>query len=201
MRYFLGPPEDSHPVIEKYQATHQGGYLLELRPYEEDHPIGFIALRPGLKAGVEALVEACARFGVKLEILQAGSPLAAQAVAWRAGIALAPRAPSLVAAIRQRQRSGAVVALVSDSAEAASAFAACDLGVALAGRRDGEFPARADLLAPDLRSLADLLEAGVLRAAAVRDGVGLSILANAAVAPAWSWSGRTGHSALLSACT
>src|SRR5262249_55093264 len=169
--------------LEYYESRHRGGYLLELRREEDEYTLGFIALRPRISAGAWDLVEKCERLGVKLELLQAGSPVAAEVVGARAGVPVAPApAPGArhhgdVDAIRERQRAGAVVAFVSDSAEAAEAFAACDLAVGLADGR-GDFPARADLLAPDLRGVADLLEAGALRAAAIRDGVRLSLASN-----------------------
>jgi magnesium-transporting ATPase (P-type) len=141
--------------------------------------------------GVEGLVRTCQRLGVRLELLPGDAPLAAQAVAWRAGMTLTPSADA-VTTVRQRQQTGAVVALVSDSAEAAEAFAASDLAVGLAHSYAGYFPARTDLLAPDLPALADLLEAGDRRRRAVRDGVALSILSNAVGAALSLFGGEIG---------
>jgi calcium-translocating P-type ATPase len=179
VKYYLGPPEDAPPSLEAYQATHQGGYMLELRRYDEERAVGYIALRPRLRDGVEVLVRACRRLGVKLELLQGGSPETAQAVAWRAGVTLVGNTERTMEAIHERQQTGAVVALVSDSANAAEAFAACDLAVGLADGYIGDFPARTDLLAPDLPAVADMLEAAARRERAVRDGVALSITSNA----------------------
>jgi calcium-translocating P-type ATPase len=178
VRYTLGPPEDCPPQLEAYESRHRGGYLLGLCQEDTGRSLGYVALRPRLDNGAWALVDACSRLGVALELLPAGSPIAAEVIGSRAGVAIS-HSRNDITAIRHRQRAGAVVAFVSDSAEAAEAFAACDLAVALAGGR-GDFPARADLLAPDLRALADLLEAGALRRAAVRDGVGLSAATNGA---------------------
>jgi hypothetical protein len=178
VQYYLGPPEDPPPILEAYQSSHQGGYMLELRKYEEERAVGYVALRPRLREGVEVLVRACRDLGVSLELLAGSAPEAAQAVAWRAGVTLTDSA-DVVATVRQRQQAGAVVALVSDSAEAAAAFAACDLAVGLADGYSGDFPARADLLAPDLKAIADLLETGARRELAVRDGVALSLASNA----------------------
>jgi calcium-translocating P-type ATPase len=177
-KYYLGPPEDPTPTLEAYRSTHQGGYMLELRRYEEERAIGYVALRPRLRKGVEKLVQACRRLGVSLELLPGGAPAVAQAVAWRAGVTLTASADAL-AMVQQRQRDGAVVALVSDSAEAAEAFAACDLAIGLAGGYVADFPARTDLLAPDLTALASLLEAAARRERAIRDGVALSVTSNA----------------------
>jgi calcium-translocating P-type ATPase len=80
---------------------------------------------------------------------------------------------------------------VSDRADAAPAFAACDLAVGLSTGRSGYFPARADLLAPDLTAVAALVEAGARRDAATRDSVLLSMLANV-VGAVWGFRGRPG---------
>jgi magnesium-transporting ATPase (P-type) len=177
VHYCLGPPEDPPPLLEAYRSSHQGGHMLELRRYEAERAVGYIALRPRLREGVDVLVKTAQRLGVDLELLAGSAPAAAQAVAWRAGATLNSSA-DVVAMIRERQRTGAVVALVSDSAEAAAGFAACDLAIGLADGYGGDFPARADLLAPDLKALADLLEAAARRELAVRDGVALSIVSN-----------------------
>jgi magnesium-transporting ATPase (P-type) len=190
-RYYLGPPEDSPPTLEAYRASHQGGYLLELRRYDAEHALGYIALRPRLREGVEDLLETCQRLGVSLELLPGDAPAVAQAVAWRAGLTLRPSADA-VATVRQRQQTGAVVALVSDSAAAAEAFAACDLAIGLAHGYAGYFPARTDLLAPDLWAVADLLEAAARRQLAVRDGVVLSIASNAVGAALSLFGGQVG---------
>jgi magnesium-transporting ATPase (P-type) len=190
-KYYLGPPEDPHPILDAYQSSHQGGYLLEVRRYEAEEAIGFVALRPRLRKGAEALVKTCQRLGVRLELLPGDAPTSAQAVAWRAGVTLTPSADA-AATVRQRQRTGAVVALVSDSAEAAEAFAVCDLAVGLAHGYGGFFPARTDLLAPDLQAVADLLEAGARRRVAVRDGVVLSIVSNAVGAALSLFGGEVG---------
>jgi calcium-translocating P-type ATPase len=176
-RCVLGPPEDDLNLSDEFLQEHQGGFLLELRILDEDRPLGYLALRPRLLPAAADLVALCGRLHVKLELLPAGSPLAAAAVARRAGLAVASVAEP-VAAIHARQKTGARVAFVSDHAEAAPAFAACDLAVGFSHGR-GEFPARADVLAPDLRGLGDLLEAAALRERAVRDGVFLSGVANA----------------------
>src|SRR5207248_666831 len=128
--------------------------------------------------------------GVGLARLSAGAPVAAQAVARRAGVGLVASADA-VAAIRQRQQAGALVAFVSDSAQAAPAFADCDLAVGLAPGTTGDFPARADLLAADLGAVAAVLEAGARRDLAVRDAVAFSFGSNVFGA-LWSLRGRPG---------
>src|SRR5262249_12992889 len=82
------------------------------------------------------------------------------------------------AAIRDRQQRGKVVAVVSDGAQAAAAFAACDLAIGLSRGHSGVFPARADLLAPDLTAVADLLDIGARQRLAVRDSAVAAVLAN-----------------------
>jgi hypothetical protein len=80
---------------------------------------------------------------------------------------------------------------VSDSAQAAPAFADCDLAVGLSPRTNGDFPARADLLAADLGAVAAVLEAGVRRDQVVRDAVVLSAGSNLFGA-LWGFRGRPG---------
>src|SRR5207248_7622198 len=147
-----------------------------------------------LAAGVAELVQACRRHGVEMELLAGFSPIddamAVQEVARRAQVPLLPETDPLEA-IGARQHEGAVVAFVSDSAHAAPAFAACDLAIALSSGRSGQFPARADLLAPDLGALAAIVEAGARREAAARDSVALSVVANVAGA-VWGFRGQPG---------
>jgi calcium-translocating P-type ATPase len=190
IRHTLGPPEDSQAIQECIQHHHRGGYLLALCRDGQEQPLGFLALRPRLSAGVTELVQTCDRLGVRLEVLPAGSPLAAEAVARRARIALAP-ADQIVPAIRSKQSDRQFVALVSDSARAAPAFAACDLAIGLSSGRSGRFPARADLLAPDLFAVAAIVEGGARRDATVRDSVLFSVAANVFGA-VWGLRGRPG---------
>jgi magnesium-transporting ATPase (P-type) len=178
VRYTLGPPEDAPMVPDWFLDQHLGGYLLEIRMEAEERSLGFVALHPRMAPGVTELVQTCGRFGVAVEMLPAGFETAARGVAHRANVLLGP-ADSPVQAVRRRQGWGGTVAFVSDHANAAPAFEACDLAIALSsGRR--EFPARADLLAPDLRAVSDLLEAAARREQAVRDSVLLGIGANVA---------------------
>jgi calcium-translocating P-type ATPase len=190
VRYTLGPPEDLPDLPEAVQLLHEGGYLLALNLDVGLLTLGYVVLRPRLTPGVTELVQACRRLGVRLELLGGGGSRAAQGVARRAGVPLVD-APNPVALIRERQRAGRFVAFVADSAQAAPAFAACDLAVGLSWGRTSRFPARADLLAPDLGSVAAILEAGARRDTAVRDSVALSAVANVAGA-IWGFRGRPG---------
>src|SRR5262249_44577238 len=132
--------------------------------------------RPRLGPGAADLVRTCRRLGVRLALLPGRAPAAAEVVARRVGLEVVP-SPDAVAVIREQQHAGGLGAFLSDSAGAAPAFAACDLAIGLCPR-GGRFPARADLLAPDLGSVGVILEAGRRRQSAVRDGVLLSALAN-----------------------
>ncbi len=96
-----------------------------------------------------------------------------------------------VEAIRARQADGTFVAFVADSAQGAAGFAACDLAIGLSSGRSSRFPARADLLAPDLSGLAAIVEAGARRELVARDAVGLSTVANIAGA-VWGFRGAPG---------
>ncbi len=177
VKYRLGPPEDEPDLSDDILDQHEGGYLLELSREETDETVGYVALRPRLSPGVHELVASCKRLDVKVELLAAGNPAAARGVSRRADISLVQIADS-PDYIRQKQTAGCLVAFVSDSAEAGASFAACDLAIGLSHGHGGFFPACADLLAPDLRALADLLDAGKRRDDAVRDSVVLSTVAN-----------------------
>jgi magnesium-transporting ATPase (P-type) len=190
IRYTLGPPEDPPAIGEAVERRHQGGYLLVLCREEDWRPLGFVTLRPRLDPGTPQLVQACRRLGVRLEMLTAGAPDAAQAVARHAGVALVDSSDA-VAVLRERQQAGAFVAFVSDSAQAAPGFADADLGIGLAPSPTGQFPARADLLAPDLDAVVAILESGARRERAVRDAVGFSAAANVFGA-VWGFRNRPG---------
>src|SRR5262249_29067567 len=153
-------------------------------------PLGFVVLRPRLHAGAADLVKTCRSLGTRVELLPGHSPAAAGMVARRLEIPLV-EAHDAVAEIRARQRKGAFVAFVSDSAGAAPAFAACDLAIGLMPNLAGRFPARADLLAPDLRGVTAILQAGVRRDRAVRDGV-LFPAASNVFGAVWGLRGRPG---------
>ena len=177
-RYILGPPEDDPSLPDWFETEHRGGYLLSLYRETDEKTLGYIALRRRLRDGIDRLVETCQRLGVVLELLPTGAPVAAQVVAERTGLTVARTAKTLDA-IRAYQRTGAAVLLVSDHAGAEAGFAACDLAVGILSRYTGEFPARADLLAPDLRALADLIDTGARRQQVVDNAVLLSVAANA----------------------
>jgi calcium-translocating P-type ATPase len=177
VRYILGPPEDADQFPMEFLLDHQGGYLLELRKEDEDVSLGLIALQLRLHSGVTQLVDACRHHGVILEVLLDKPAWRAKLLARRAGISVS--SGEAVTDIHRRQRKGAIVAFVSDNSEAAAAFAAADLAIGIAGPRSGEFPARADVLAPDLRAVADLIETAALREVAIRDSVFLSVAGNA----------------------
>jgi calcium-translocating P-type ATPase len=177
VRYTLGPPEDMPAIGEAVEMRHEGGYLLVLCRESDWRPLGFVGLRPRLSRDAGSLVQTCRRLGVRLEMLPAGAPVAAQAVARRAGVCLVDSGDA-VAVVCAKQQQGEFVAFVSDSAHAAAAFADCDLAIGLAPASTGDFPARTDLLAPDLRAIAAILEAGARRDRTVRDAVVFSAEAN-----------------------
>jgi calcium-translocating P-type ATPase len=188
--YTLAPPEDEPEIGENLQSQLRGGYLLELCIERGLERLGYLVLRPRLSGAVQELVETCRRCGVQVGLLPGGRPEAAAAIAQRAGVPLlAGHDP--VAMIRAGQKRGARIAVVSDSAQAAPAFAACDLAIGLSSGRSGVFPARADLLAADLWGVIAIMDAGTRRDRAVRDGVFLSTLSNLAGA-FWGFWGRPG---------
>ncbi len=174
--YVLGPVEDWAAVPGAAYQRQQGNYVLVLRREREQRPIGIFALRPRLADGLESLVQMCRRCGVKLALLINGDQIAAQALAHRANIALLDSS-NAVDVIQARQQEGAFVAFVSDHSGAAAAFTACDLAIGMTDDRS-HLAARADVLAPDLRAAAAIIEATARREATVRDSVGLSIVSN-----------------------
>ncbi|MBV9279774.1 MAG: haloacid dehalogenase, partial [Chloroflexi bacterium] len=182
-RYTLAPVHDRHRVPYNMRTRHQGEHLLVLcrqaETGQEDHPrpLGLFVLRPRIAAGVTELVDTCRRHGVEIGLLDSGHPAAARAFSQRTGIPVLPDGDE-IEAVRARQAAGSLVAYVSDSAHAAEVFAACDLAIGVTAGRTGHFPARADLLAPDMHALAAIVEAGARRDVAVRDSVILSSISN-----------------------
>jgi len=175
--YTLGPagPGDTFPASLRLQ--HRGELHLVLRGSHRQQPLAALVLWPHLAPGVTELVASCRRYGVELAVLSAGNPMGAQKVAERAEAPLLDEGSALDVIVG-RQREGAVVAFLSDSADAAPAFAACDLSIGLSSGRSSRFPARVDLLAPDLGAVASIVEAAARREAGVRDGVALSAIGN-----------------------
>ncbi len=189
VRYTLGPVGDGDVIPAALRLRHRGDALLLLRREGAARPLGLLALRPRLAPGAGDLVDACQRHGVALGVRPAGDPLAARAVAERAGVPLLADSDA-VALIRARQAGGELVAFAADNAGGAAAFAASDLAIGVTDGR-GPLPARADLLAPDLGAVAAIVEAGARREAAVRDAVTLAAVANA-VGAVWGFRTRPG---------
>lgn len=189
VRYLLGPVEDWQQVPEASTLRQRGNEILALRREQSERPLALFALRPVLAPGVQTLVAVCRRSGVELALLSPGDELALRSLARRAHITLL-EGSSALEVIAQRQRQGALVALVSDHAGAMAGFAACDLAIGLSDDRS-HFPARADLLAPDLTAMATIVAAGTQRDATVRDSVGLAIVSNI-TGMIWGFKGAPG---------
>lgn len=186
VRYSLGTMENPGSLPARSPVPGDGEYPLLLRAEGKKRPLGLVMLRPRLARGLTELLGACRRHGVELGVLSGGDPKAAQAVARRAEVSLVTESTA-ARAIQARQEAGRVVAFVGAGGDAAAAFAVCDLAI---GISDGHtpFPARADLLTPDLVAVAAVVEAGARRDATVRDSVALSILSNA-VGGIWGFWG------------
>jgi cation-transporting P-type ATPase I len=176
VRYTLGPVEDWSSIPQAARYYQRGNYVLVLRSERKRKPLGILAVRPQLAAGIHELVQTCHHFGVELAVISNGHQLAVEALAQRARVALLDK-DDAVEAIRALQQNGAYVVFISDNAGAAAGFAACDLGIGLTDDRS-HLPARADLLAPDLTAVAAVIEAASQREATVRDSVGLSLVSN-----------------------
>ncbi|MCW2952584.1 MAG: family hydrolase [Conexibacter sp.] len=204
VRYELGPADaaglDEHPVAAR--ARERGDEALVLREAATGRALASVHIRPRLASGVRALVRECRDRKVELALREHGERRAAQAVARRADIPLVLDA-DLVELVRERQRAGALVAVLSDDPNAAEAFEACDLAVGLTSGRSARFPARADLLAPDLAAVAAIVEAGARHDESVAAAVALSAAANVAGA-AWGLRGpprlvRASHATYIGA--
>src|SRR5919106_6344622 len=178
VRYTLGPPDDAVSAAMKEPFHQRGEYLLALHSDLEPQPVGLITLHPRLSDDVRELVEVCEQHGVAVILLSEGDSVVAEALANRAGVMLAHGA-NAVSLIKALQSYRKVVAFVSDHANAGPGFAACDLAIGIANSNI-EFPARADVLVPDLTGVAAVIDAGSRRNRAVRDSTFLSILTNVA---------------------
>jgi cation transport ATPase len=199
VRYFLGPIVDpgSIPAVARFEK--RGCYLLGLR--REGHLLGILALQPRLAGDAVKLVEVCERRGVEITLLDTGTP-SARSVAERAGVTFLV-SDDAAQTVRDLQEEGQTVVLVSDSAHAARGFAACDLAIGLTSGRSSNFPARADLLAPDLGAIAAIAETSARREAVVRDSIMLSIVANV-LGAVWGFRGaprveRASHAVYVTA--
>ena len=185
----LSPVGDLDQLPAQVRLQHRGDHLLMLHREHQPQPLGLLALRPRLAPGAVELARVCRHHRVEIGLLVGGDPIAARGVAQRAEVPLLD-CDNLEEAVRAGQAKGAIVAVVSDTAGAAAAFAACDLAIGI-NPGGGHLPARADLLAPDLGAVASVVEAGAYREAAVRDAVALSAAANA-VGAVWGFRGRPG---------
>lgn len=135
--------------------------------------------------GLPALVEGCRRYGVHVEVASEHTPEVAE-IAGEAGLAISDE--DALVRIRTLQAQGTVVAVLGDGGHAAHEFAEADLAIGLTDPREGSFAGRADLLVPNLESVAMLVEIGARRGAAVSDSVLASALANL-VGAAWGIAG------------
>jgi calcium-translocating P-type ATPase len=152
-------------------------FVLALRLAANPAPAALIALMPKAAPGLSELRSTCERHGVGIELLAARETPLARALAERLQLELVAPA-SAVARVRALQGEGLVVAVLADGVRAGEAFEICDLAIGLTSGRSGRFLARADLLAPRLDAVVEVIEAGIRRDAALRDGVALSIAAN-----------------------
>src|SRR5262249_42878454 len=172
--------------MERYhlpdEATSKGGFVLALLREDHPRPLALIVTRPKLLPGVARLVKICRERKVELAVLPGRDTAAAHRIAGRAGVTLLS-ADDPVAVIRSYQQRGKLVAFASDGAHATQAFSQCDTSIGMTAGHAGYFPARADILAPDLHALADFIESGRLRARALPAPPRISPLPPAAALP------------------
>jgi len=175
-RMRLGPTDLAERIPGGAELRDSGHQLLVLSREKDAHPLGMVALRPRLADGALRLLEACERRGVKVELLAESEPAAARLVGDRRQLRVIES--DAVERVRECQRAGELVAVLSDSPHAARAFAAGDMAIALTSGLSGRFAARADLLAPDLDAVSAIIQAAARRRAAVDGAIGLSMLSN-----------------------
>jgi calcium-translocating P-type ATPase len=173
---------------EQLRALQTGAQALLLRDLISGEALARLHLRPRMAAGVDELRRRCERLGIELLLLEREDRRVSRMVAKRTGMPLVVEA-DLVELVRDRQRAGERVAVLSDTPAAAEAFEACDLAIALSSGRSSSFQARADLLAPDLSAVSAVIAAAGRREQAVASSVALSILANVA-GGAWGLQGE-----------
>ena len=173
-RYTLTTVTDWDEMPAAARLQQRGNHPLLLRG-ERQGKLGIFVLRPRITRGASELVDLCRRYNVEVGLIADGDSLAAREVSRRTGVPVV--AEDALDAIRSRQARGDYVVFVADSADAAEAFAACDLGIGVVEPR-GQMPARADLIAPDLAGVASVVESGARRHLAVRDSVLFSALSN-----------------------
>jgi cation-transporting ATPase I len=169
--YRLRPAESGDPIPPRLLLRHQHDAMLLLE--EADVPLATFVLRPRVTAESARLRRACERAGIRLQVLSRGNPVQARTVTERAGMTVVEG--EIVSVIREAQCNGCTVAFVSDGLEAGPGFAASDLAIGIA---DGHTAcgARADLLAPDLGAVADIIDACAHRDAAAQDAFVVSLL-------------------------
>jgi cation-transporting ATPase I len=176
-RLRLGGAPSVGDIPGAVELQDRGQHVLVLSREGEASPLGLVTLRPRLAEGALRLLDTCQQRGVAVELLAASEPAVADLVGDRPLLTVES---SAVERVRERQRAGKLVAVLSDSPHAAPAFAAADVAIALTSGLSGRFAARADLLAPDLEAVSALVQAAARRRAAVADAVTLSALSNAA---------------------
>ncbi len=178
-RWTLGPVDDQTRPLVVERFRNQGSTILALTKGESDgQVVALLVLRPRLTTGVNDLVNRCREHQVELVLCGEHPSATAREIAKRCSITPLDGVPALDI-VQARQRDGAFVAVVSDHIGSAPAFSAADLSIGITERQP-RFPARADLLSPDVHGVSEILEAGRQRDIATRDSVVLSIVSNIA---------------------
>jgi calcium-translocating P-type ATPase len=169
--YRLREVQPGDPLPPRLRLRHQANSMLLLE--EEGRPVAALVLRPRIAAQAARLRLACGRAGVKLAVVSRGNPIQARSLAERAGMDLVEG--EIVAAICAAQHHGSLVAFASDGLDAGPGFAACDLAIGITDAQMA-FGTRADLLAPDLGAVADIIDACAHRDAAAQDALVVALL-------------------------
>ncbi len=178
-RWTLGHADDDMRPAVVQRFRNQGNTVLALSKGDPDEEtVALLVLRPRKAAGVDDLVARCERHRTELVLCMKHPSATAREIARRSGITVL-EGLSALDLVQTRQRAGAYVVVVSDHIESAPAFSAADLAIGIIDRQP-RFPARVDLLSPNLHGVVEILEAGRRRDLATRDSVFLSIISNIA---------------------
>jgi cation-transporting P-type ATPase I len=189
-RLRLAAPGDRIPsqIRTAIRRRHPGQPALVVSAERSRRVLGILVLRPRVAPTLDILRRACDHAGTSLAVVADSKQAEAMEVAARTGVQVLPEA-DVVGDVCASHTPPGPIAFASDSPHAGPGFAECDLAIGIVGPAT-QFPARADLLAPDLAALASIVDTLARRDAAVRDAVAIAGISDAAGA-AWAARART----------
>jgi calcium-translocating P-type ATPase len=178
-RWSVGPWRGPRPAALR---GHPDATVLAVRRLRDDRPAGGVLLVPRPGSGLDVLRRRAADARCRIEAVGPAGR-AAPAAAARLGATWTTGVPA--ARVAELRAAGRVVAVLGEGDASAAAFDGADLAIGLSSGRSGAFGARADVLAPNLAAVGEVLRTGARRDAAVRDAL-LLALAGAAGGLGWA---------------